>query len=508
MWIPRHGLAGHAVALSLPRIVVAGLAGDAGKTLVASGIIRALRRRGLAVAPFKKGPDYIDPSWLGFAAGRRARSLDAFLMSRPAILASLASAHGADIAVIEGNRGLFDGVDARGTYSTAELAKDLAAPVLLVLDVSKATRTVAALVAGCRALDAELALAGVILNRVGSSRQEHVIREALALATGVPVLGAIPRLSCDPLPSRRLGLVMPGEREEGEHVLDLLGKVIEAGVDLGAALEVARAAAPLPSAAAPAQQGAAEPSPVRIGVLQDAAFCFYYPENLDALAVEGASLVPISPLRDSELPAIDALYAGGGYPEAHAQGLANNVHFRAALAAAIAQGLPVWAECGGLMYLSRAIVDHGQCQPMVGALPLTVEQTERAQGHGYVEATVDTPNPFLALGTPLRGHEFHYSRPAADTAPVPTALALRSGVGLGGGRDGIVVGRVFASYMHVLAPAVPAWAPGVVRVAREARAERAVTPPQPGENRDLHRGAEAANRSRRGWLHSGARALE
>jgi cobyrinic acid a,c-diamide synthase len=516
------------VSFSLPRVVVAGLAGSAGKTLVSTGLIRAFRRRGLRVAPFKKGPDYIDPAWLCRAAGYEARSLDTFLMSEGAIIDSLEGASGADIAVIEGNRGLFDGLDAKGTHSTAELAKRIHAPLVLVIDVSKSTRTIAALVLGCLALDPALPLAGVILNRVGSSRHERIIREAIALVTSVPVLGAIPKLSFDHLPSRHLGLVMPDEREDRELALNAIGDAIDSSVDVEAIHCLAEQAPRIPSQVVVRSQilltgrqprvgggelclpelvagGFGDPSRVpitTIGILRDKAFAFYYPENLAALEAQGAKLVPISPLRDTELPKIDALYAGGGYPEEHAAGLAANAQFRAALAARIAEGLPVWAECGGLMYLATALVCKGERYPMVGALPIEIEQTGHHQAHGYVEACVDTENPFLPCGTQLRGHEFHFSRLVSDSAPIKTALALGSGVGIGNGRDGIVVGRVFASYLHLFAPGAPTWAPAFVRVARKA--QEALTQPTIGDTCGIHYSTRRADRSRRGRVHSGA----
>jgi cobyrinic acid a,c-diamide synthase len=492
-------------AFALPRIVIGGLAGNGGKTLVAAGLCRALRRRGLAVAPFKKGPDYIDPAWLGAAAGRPANTLDTFLMPQARILASLAGARGAgaDVAVIEGNRGVFDGLDAEGTHSTAELAKRIRAPLVLVVDTTKSTRTVAALVLGCLALDPGLPLAGVILNRVGGSRQERVIREAITRATRVPVLGAIPRLPADHLPARHLGLVMPGERADREQVLDAMAEAIEQGVDVESIKFLADEAPCLPM---PAADTAAVPvgEAVRIGVLMDDAFSFYYPENLAALEAQGATLVPISPLRDRELPAIDALYAGGGYPEEHAAALAANVPLKTALATKIAAGLPVWAECGGLMYLARGLVSKGQRHAMVGALPVEIEQTARPQGHGYVEACVDGKNPFFPLGTRLRGHEFHYSRLFDAKSAPPTALALAPGTGLGCGRDGIVQGRVFAGYLHVFAPGVPEWAKALVRLAREARARTVTTPEAGGDHRGIHNGSRHADRDRRGRIHPGA----
>jgi len=445
-------------------VVIAGLAGDTGKTVLTLGLARALARRGLRVAPFKNGPDFIDAAWLGVAAGAPGRNLDTYLMPPATIARSMQrAARGADLALVEGKRGLYDGADVKGSHSTAELAKLMGAPVVLVVKATKVTRTVAALVLGCKVLDPEVALAGVILNRVGNGRQEALIRRALADETGVPVLGALPPLEGQALPSRHLGLVCPAEHPEREIALEALADAVTAHVDLDAVQAVAARAGALP--------GAFEPEParvtgrrVRIGLLRDAAFSFYYPENLEALEAAGARLVPISPLVDRALPAVDALYAGGGFPEEHLGALAGNEPLRRALAAAIAGGLPVWAECGGLMYLSRSIVRDGREHPMVGALPITVEHTSRPQGHGYMAATVDRPNPFFPVGTRLLGHEFHHSQVVGPVVG-ETALAVERGAGLGRGRDGLCVNNVVATYMHLHALGTTRWAEGMVRAA-------------------------------------------
>ena len=478
--------------VAIPRIVIAGLAGDSGKTLVTAGLVRALSRRGLRVAPYKKGPDYIDPAWLAAAAGRPAKNLDTYLMPDSALRASLVESAGADLVVIEGNRGLFDGMDAQGSHSTAELARRLGASVILVIDVSKSTRTVAALVLGCLALDPALPLAGVILNRVGTRRQEQLIRDVLASTTRVPVLGAIPRLKSELLPARHLGLLMPGERQDCAQVLDLMADAVDDGVDWESIVHFASAAPPMPYNEVPRAHSSGT-ARATIGYLEDEAFCFYYSENLAALKSAGARLVPVSPIHDRSLPAVDALYAGGGYPEEHASSLSANTAFRTALADRIACGLPVWAECGGLMYLASTLIAQGGTFPMVGALPFTVEQTSRVQAHGYVEATVDTPNPFLSLGTKLRGHEFHYSRLTKSGAPLASVLSLGRGVGVGEGRDGIIQGRVFASYTHVFAPGTPSWAPALVRVACEARLQPSPNPIAIGDRCGINNSPESAN---------------
>ncbi len=448
----------------LPSIVVAGLAGDTGKTLVAAGLARAFTRRGRRVAPFKNGPDFIDAAWLGAAAGVPGRNLDTYLMEPAAIARSMQRASAvADLAVVEGKRGLFDGADAQGSHSTAQLAKLIGAPVVLVVNAAKVTRTVAALVLGCRVLDPDVPLAGVILNRVGTLRQENMIRRALVANAGVPVLGVLPTLAAQPLPSRHLGLVCAVEHPDREAALEALAEAVARYVDLDALSAIAAEATGTPETAV-AELSRRDGRRVRIGVLRDAAFSFYYPENLEALEAAGAELVPVSPLADRKLPSIDALYAGGGFPEEHAGALAANEPLRAALASEIAAGLPTWAECGGLMYLARALVREGREHPMVGALPIVVEHTARPQGHGYAAATVDRRNPFFPVGTRLLGHEFHYSR-VAGTFGCDTALAIERGAGLGGGRDGLAVGNVVATYMHLHALGTPAWAPALVQAA-------------------------------------------
>jgi cobyrinic acid a,c-diamide synthase len=461
------------VRLETPRLVVAGLSGDSGKTLIALGVARALRSRGITVAPFKKGPDYIDAAWLGAATGRPGRNLDTFLLEPDALGEALARGAGTDVALVEGNRGLFDGLDAAGTHSTAELARRLDAPILLVVDVTKATRTVAATVLGCRALDPDVPLAGVVLNRVATSRQEAVIRGALVYAGAPPVLGAVPRLGGDPLPGRHLGLVTAAEHPRTEEPIETAARLAEAHIDLDGLLEIARRA---PAVELPERERPRSGPPVRIGILRDEAFSFYYPENLEALEELGAELAFFSALAGEGLPEVDAVYIGGGFPELYAARLADNQGLRESLRAAIDDGLPVYAECGGLMYLARELVTDGVAYPMAGVLDLVVEQTPRPYGHGYVEGTVEGTNPFFATGSRLRGHEFHYSRPRAGESRTSTVVGLERGTGLGQGRDAIVTGRVWASYLHLHALGTPEWAPGLVSLARTHARERREIP--------------------------------
>ncbi len=456
----------------LPRIVVAGLSGDGGKSLVALGLIRALRDAGRKVAPFKKGPDYIDAAWLAAAAGVPGRNLDTYLMPGSAILRSVEKAAvWADIAVVEGNRGLYDGMTADGAHSTATLAKAIGAPVILVVDCTKTTRTVAALVKGCQVMDPELRIGGVVLNRVATKRQEGVIRDAVRQETGIEVLGAIPRLDAPILPSRHLGLVTAMEHPDVDRALDTVGEIAAGHLDLAAVRRLAETADEL---SLPQMTGTGDTeTPVRpttrIAVLKDKAFSFYYPENLEALEALGGKLVYVSPLSDAALPEVDGLYAGGGFPEVYAATLAANDSFRADLKSRIQGGLPVWAECGGLMYLSLSLTHEGEVYPMVGALDITVRQTPKPDGHGYSRVVVDRENPYFAVGTELTGHEFHYSRVESGLPEVTTVFSVERGKGVGMKRDGIHRDNLIATYTHLHALGAPEWAEAFFTVIKENR---------------------------------------
>lgn len=459
--------------LSSPRLVVAGLAGDSGKTLLALGLARSLRDRGLDVRTAKKGPDYIDAAWLAAASGTACVNLDTFMMSRPGIGAGARSLEGADVVLVEGNRGLYDGVDEDGSHSTGELAKLLGAPVLLIVDVTKATRTVAAQVLGCRALDPQLGLGGVVLNRVGTARQEALVRAAVEGAAGLPVVGAVPRLGGDdPLPGRHLGLVTAAEHPDRERAISRAADAVAQCVDLERVVSLARSA---PAVELPALEPDSASRSCRVGYLADPAFSFYYPENLEALRRGGAELVAVGLGSEAALPGLDGLYIGGGFPEVHAERLANDRSLSGELRARAEAGLPIYAECGGLMYLARELVVDGSSYPMAGVLDLVVEQTPRPQGHGYEVARVDRDNPFFAAGTSLVGHEFHYSRVVAGEDASATVLTVERGRGVGSGRDGIVKRGVWASYLHLHALAAPGWADGFLGLASRFAADRAGT---------------------------------
>lgn len=458
---------------TIPRLLVAALRGGSGKTTISLGLLQALRDRGLRVAPFKKGPDYIDPFWHSEAAGNPCHNLDPFMLDREQVMASFAyHSRGFEAAVVEGNRGLFDGMDLDGSCSSAELAKWLRLPVVLAVDCSMTSRTVAAVVLGCREFDPELDLAGVILNPVATARQERLVRQAIERYTGLPVLGAVPRLRLD-LPERHMGLVPPQEHEAVAQALHQVAREVASHVDLDALWELMQKAPPLDPCDPPVGLYPSSPptgEPVRIGVVRDAAFGFYYPENLEALVNHGAELVFCSALEDAALPEIDALYLGGGFPETHAERLAANQSFRRSVREAAEAGLPIYAECGGLMYLGRHLVVRGQPHPMAGVFAVDFVMQKRPQGHGYSLCRVVEPNPFLPVGTEFKAHEFHYSQPHIQGDDrLRFAYRVLRGKGIGGDAGsggGLLYRKVLGTYHHVHALGLPAWAAGMVAAAR------------------------------------------
>jgi cobyrinic acid a,c-diamide synthase len=423
----------------------------------------------LPCAAFKKGPDYIDAGWLGLAAGGACYNLDSYLCDTETVKASfIKRATGKDAAIVEGNRGLFDGVDSAGSYSTAELAKTLAAPLILIVDATKMTRTAAALVMGCKVLDPELDLKGVILNRVGGARHERVLRDSIESATEVPVIGAVRRLAQESFPQRHLGLVPLYEHPKAKEFIEEAATIATNSIDLDRLTDIAESAgkidAPSLDSSRPADSGSYN---VRIGVIRDSAFQFYYPENLEALQEKG-SVIEISALRSRELPDLHGLYIGGGFPETHAEELASNVIFKESLRSAVLKGLPVYAECGGLMYLSKALHIDDKSYPMVGVLPVETVLEPRPQGHGYIRVQVTSPNPFYPLGAEIKGHEFHYSYiTGLKESGVQTAFRVLRGHGMGDKIDGILVKNALATYAHVHALGEPSWAEGLLRRAAD-----------------------------------------
>ncbi|MER5865466.1 cobyrinate a,c-diamide synthase [Kitasatospora sp. NPDC002040] len=449
---------------NIPRLVIAAPSSGAGKTTVATGLMAALAARGLAVSPHKVGPDYIDPGYHALAAGRPGRNLDAF-MCGPERIAPLFlhGAAGADVAVVEGVMGLYDGAAGRGELaSTAHVAKLLRAPVVLVVDASSQSRSVAALVHGFASWDPEVRLAGVILNRVASDRHEQLLREALEEGGGVEVLGCVRRSAAVATPSRHLGLIPAVERSaDAVRAVRDMGELIGASVDLDALLELARSAPPLDAEPWSAGQEVERvPGRPRVALAAGAAFSFSYAENAELLAAAGAEVVPFDPLQAAELPAgVAGLVIGGGFPELYVKELSANAGLRASIAALAAAGAPVSAECAGLLYLGQEL----DGLPMCGVLESSARMTERLT-LGYREAVALTDSVLAPTGSRLRGHEFHRTvcEPGAGKQP---AWGWRGPAG--NCTEGFVSGSVHASYLHLHWAGAPELAARFVRAAAD-----------------------------------------
>jgi cobyrinic acid a,c-diamide synthase len=448
-----------------PRIVVAGTHSGVGKTTVASGLMAALRAKGHRVAPFKVGPDFIDPSYHTLAAARPGRNLDAFL-SGPDLIGPLFAhgARGADVAIVEGVMGLFDGKSGGGEFaSTAHVAKLLNAPVLLVVDASAMARSAAAMVHGYATFDPELRVAGVILNRVGSPAHEAMLREAIE-PLSIPVLGALRRDAALSVPDRHLGLVPVAERrDEAREALSIVGKGISSSCDLDGIMRLAASAGPLHAEPWDPHAPEPEPSAVRVAVAGGPAFSFVYEENLELLRGAGAEISFFDPTSDEALPeGTQALYLGGGFPETYAEALSGNAPLREEVRKFAESGRPVAAECGGLLYLCREL----DGQKMCGVLDAEARMTSRLS-LGYREARALAGSPLAERGASVRGHEFHYStvEPQAGASP---AWELS-----GRGEEGFVVGGVHASYLHTHWAATPEVARRFVRSAARNRTHTA-----------------------------------
>ncbi|MEN8257457.1 MAG: cobyrinate a,c-diamide synthase [Thermodesulfobacteriota bacterium] len=449
-------------------IVVAGLGGGSGKSVIAVGLVAHYAKQGQRVLPFKKGPDYIDAGWLSLASGRSCFNLDPYLMDRNALVDSFQSrAAEGEIIIVEGNRGLYDGVDAHGGYSTAELAKLLKLPVLLVVDCTKTTRTVAALVLGCKNLDPEVEICGVVLNRIGSSRHEKIVREAVETYTGIPVLGAYRRAKKDIFPMRHLGVTPFQEYDGAGEAIDELAHGAAENLDI-AAIESHMVELGFETGKIACGR-ALEGKRVKIGVLRDAAFQFYYPENLRALEEEGAEVVEVNSLTSGRLPGdLSGLYIGGGFPETSARLLAENEGFRASVKEAAEAGLPIYAECGGLIYLGEKITLDNEEFPLVGVFPVHFTLAQRPQAHGYTVLKARRNNPFYQENVQIKGHEFRYSRVAHWPGnPAELGLDVERGVGFIEGGDGLIYKNVLALYTHIHAVATPEWAPALIAKARQ-----------------------------------------
>jgi cobyrinic acid a,c-diamide synthase len=433
---------------------------SSGKTTISIGLCRELRRRGLKVQPFKKGPDYIDPLWLSQAAGNSCLNLDFHTMTRDEIRdAFAADMEGADVGVIEGNVGLFDAVDLYGSNSNAELAKDLKAPVILVIDAEGMTRGVAPLLLGYQAFDPTLNIAGVILNRVGSDRHAGNLRRVVEHYTDLAVLGLVYRQGEIEIAQRHLGLMPSNEEDEAEQHVERIRAQVAEEVDIDRVLAIA-ANAPLPPAPSLVPADPDSAPKLRIGIARDRAFGFYYPDDLQAMMREGADLVPFSPCDDSELPRVDGLFIGGGFPEYHMRALEANHRMRASIADFIACGGPAYAECGGLMYLARQLRWGEDTRAMCGVLDADVAMHRRPQGRGYTTLRETSDFPWPRAGTQaadIKGHEFHHSAIITPNPAWTYAYRVLRGAGIDGAHDGIVHKNLLASYAHMRAVGGVCW---------------------------------------------------
>jgi cobyrinic acid a,c-diamide synthase len=429
--------------------VIGGATSGVGKTTVAAGLMAALGRRGLKVQPFKVGPDYIDPGYHAVAAGCPSRNLDSWMLSEGTILELFGRASAeADVVLVEGVMGLFDGLSGMDEIgSTAHVAKLLRAPVLLVLDVGRMVRSAAAMALGYATLDPGLRLAGVILNRVGGARHRDWTREAIEALTKVPVLGALPEAPELELPERHLGLIPTCERQAVDAFLDTLVSLTERHLDVERIRSIASEAPPVPTPPPAVFAARAGRPRVKVAVAKDRAFSFYYAESLELLAAAGAELVGFSPLDDRGLPeGTQGLYLGGGFPELFADRLAGNEPMRREILEAARDGMPIYAECGGLMYLADAIVDFdGAAFPMVGTVPGRAIMERGRVRIGYVEVEPIEKSVLAEPGMRLRGHEFHGARwePAGSVSP-----AYRI-VNRGGEPEGYVRGDLLATFVHL-----------------------------------------------------------
>ena len=451
---------------------------SSGKTLIATGLARAFADQNLCVQPFKKGPDYIDPKWLGAAAGRACFNLDFNTQSLAEMEALFAQAStGTDLSLIEGNKGLHDGVDVEGSNSNAALAKLLKAPVILVISTSGITRGIAPLLLGYQAFDPDVNIAGIILNKVQGPRHESKLIQAVEHYTDIPVLGAVRRHKDFNVDERHLGLIPHNEHPKAHAHIENVAKIVADQVDLDRIKAIADAVPALTSATP------ISPNPrpdVRIAVAKDAAFGFYYEDDLQALRKAGAQIVYFNALHDVYLPTCDALFLGGGFPETQMADLQANKTLRRRIKAAIEAGLPVYAECGGLMYLSRSISWQGQTCDMVGAIGADARMNTTPQGRGYTQLLPTAAHPWPGFeidpNTPIAAHEFHYASLENIDPDLTYAYDIKRGHGVDGTRDGIVVHNVVANFTHLRDTDTCPWAKAFTAFVRTLKLKRGKAP--------------------------------
>lgn len=457
----------------MSRLFISAAHKSSGKTTVSIGLCAALKQRGLAVQSFKKGPDYIDPYWLSQATARNCYNLDFYTMERDEILSLMQSkSRDADITLIEGNKGLYDGLDLDGSNSNAALATLTQTPVILVLSARGMTRGIAPLILGYQAFDKEVSIKGVILNQLGGSRHESKLRSVIEHYTDVEVVGAIHTDKRFNIDERHLGLVPGHEDPFCEHKISLLADAVNDQVNLDAVVSIANTAPDLKADPVVAEiQSKASTKDIKLGLVRCSAFGFYYPDDLQALQDAGADIIEIDPCHGDELPQIDALFIGGGFPETHMSELEANKKLRSAIKTAIDNGLPTYAECGGLMYLARSIQWNNKSCEMVGCIDTDIIMEKRPQGRGYVQLQ-ETENSLWPRpaswkqGNIINAHEFHYSRFNKVGNNVQFAFEVKRGVGIDGKSDGYVYKNLLANYTHQRNTRKNPWAQRFIDFAR------------------------------------------
>jgi len=484
----------------MQRIFISAAHKSSGKTTVSIGLCAALKQRGLIVQSFKKGPDYIDPYWLTQATGRDCYNLDFYTMEREEILSLMQSkSQDADIALIEGNKGLYDGLDLDGSNSNAALATLTQTPVILVLNARGMTRGIAPLILGYQAFDKNVNIKGVILNRLGGSRHESKLRNVIEHYTDVEVVGAIHNDQRFDIDERHLGLVPGHEDPFCTQKINLLAEAINDQVNLDAVLHIAGQAPELPvvdtsidiqsgSHGKNIQQGDIKPKDIKLGLVRCSAFGFYYPDDLQALQDAGAELIEVDPCHQAELPEIDALFIGGGFPETHMNELEANKSLRTDIKTAIENGMPTYAECGGLMYLARSIQWNNEICQMVGSVDADIIMEKTPQGRGYVQLQETENSPWPALDQPaesqnsplqaaekiIHAHEFHYSRFKMVDKNVQFAFHVKRGTGINGKSDGYIYKNLLANYTHQRNTWNNPWAQRFINFAKECLVSNAI----------------------------------
>lgn len=427
---------------------------SSGKTTISIGLCAALTSVGKIVQPFKKGPDYIDPLWLGRATGRACHNLDFYTMQQEEIQSVFVKQSiGSDIQLIEGNKGLYDGLDLDGSNSNAALAKLFKAPVILVIDARGMTRGIAPLILGYQAFDQDINIGGVILNQLGGSRHESKLRNVIEHYTDVKVLGAVQRDERLNIDERHLGLMPSNEFEQVSEKIELLSSAVKEQVNLDHVIELAQSAPAVDKTNVIEITSRPKATDLKIGVVKNEAFGFYYPGDLQAFKDCGVELIEIDTIVDSELPEIDGLFIGGGFPETMLAELEKNKSIRHSIKLAIDKGLPTYAECGGLMYLARNISWQGKTAEMVGSIPADVVMNKKPQGRGYVRLLAtdkfDWPMAENEREQLISAHEFHYSSLEGLPADSDFAFEVKRGVGISDKKDGYRYKNLLACYSHM-----------------------------------------------------------